>query len=134
MAPCTSKRYCDTQMARTLCTAKTRAPSTFPFLTPCEFGQSWLESTLDMTWLSDADELAVWHAAGIMFWQSELTNGLQEETITIENALGLATTLTINSVDESHGMDDWESIRWARQRSNVLLPRFQLVYYAVQPY
>ncbi|KAF0719128.1 hypothetical protein As57867_001265, partial [Aphanomyces stellatus] len=64
-------------------------------------GQAWLATTLSHSFLDPGLEIQAWQQAGIVRWQSQLNNGLTrgiDETIVIENALGLRTTITVNNV------------------------------------
>ncbi|EQC30295.1 hypothetical protein SDRG_11872 [Saprolegnia diclina VS20] len=77
-------------------------------------GSVWLASLWAKPWPIIADEVAFWHANGLTYWQTQLTNyyeqGLQE-TIEIENALGLRTSITIHSTSQSYrGLSVWSLV------------------------
>ncbi|KAF0703085.1 Aste57867_7699 [Aphanomyces stellatus] len=77
-------------------------------------GQEWLQRTLNATWLPVADEITSWQAVGISSWQTQLENDIQrgiQDTITIENALGLLTTVQINNVDYTVMGNKWTTAK-----------------------
>ncbi|KDO25024.1 hypothetical protein SPRG_20849 [Saprolegnia parasitica CBS 223.65] len=85
--------------------------SLFHYIQSSHSGAVWLASLWAMPWQSIPDEVAIWHEHGLTYWQTQLTNyyeqGLQE-TIQIENALGLHTSVTIHTTSQSYrGLAVW---------------------------
>ncbi|EQC39031.1 hypothetical protein SDRG_03983 [Saprolegnia diclina VS20] len=87
------------------------AVSLFQHIQSSDAGASWLESLWATHWLPIDDEVRLWYDVGLTYWQTQLTNyyeqGLQE-TIQIENALGLHTRVTIHTTSQSYrGLALW---------------------------
>ncbi|OQR89657.1 hypothetical protein ACHHYP_06143 [Achlya hypogyna] len=64
-------------------------------------GLAWVNAMFHHTWLPVADEVAYWHASGLSYWQTQVTNYYQQgiqESIVIINALGHAQSVTIGQV------------------------------------
>ncbi|OQS00434.1 hypothetical protein ACHHYP_03549 [Achlya hypogyna] len=68
-------------------------------------GAQWLETMQTRTWSAVADEIRVWKAAGLERFVLQYANLYQigiEESVTIENALGLKSTFQLKSIQSSH--------------------------------
>ncbi|KDO35147.1 hypothetical protein SPRG_01214 [Saprolegnia parasitica CBS 223.65] len=86
----------------------------FDHIQSSESGAAWLNELWAHPWPSVADENHVWRRAGLTYWQTQLTNyyeqGLQE-TIMIENALGIRTNVTIHLMAQSYrGLPLWSLV------------------------
>ncbi|KDO25025.1 hypothetical protein SPRG_09754 [Saprolegnia parasitica CBS 223.65] len=83
----------------------------FDFIQSSHFGNVWFASLWATPWPPVLAEVAVWREHGLSYWQTQLTNyyeqGLQE-TIQIENALGIRTNFTIHHKAQSYrGLSLW---------------------------
>ncbi|KAF0688427.1 Aste57867_19943 [Aphanomyces stellatus] len=76
-------------------------------------GAAWVRSLLSPTWLAVADELALWRAHGLEYFQNSFQNYYLEgthESITIVNALGMHQSITVTSFTAtSRPKTEWSS-------------------------
>ncbi|OQR82266.1 hypothetical protein ACHHYP_16305, partial [Achlya hypogyna] len=73
-------------------------------------GVSWLKYINSHAWVPVADEVAVWQSHGLGRFQLQWTTLRQvglSETIAIENALGMTTTITIKSITPTDRYSLW---------------------------
>ncbi|KAF0688431.1 Aste57867_19947 [Aphanomyces stellatus] len=75
--------------------------STFDSIKSTTRGAAWIQAMLAPTWLTIADEVALWHLHGLSYFQNSFQNYYLEgtqESISVVNALGMHQSLTVSSV------------------------------------
>ncbi|KAF0688426.1 Aste57867_19942 [Aphanomyces stellatus] len=74
--------------------------SVFNYIKTTPGGTQWVQAMVTPNWLAIADEVALWHSHGLVFFQNSFQNYYLEgtqESIWITNALGIQQSITISS-------------------------------------
>ncbi|OQR99901.1 hypothetical protein ACHHYP_03994 [Achlya hypogyna] len=91
-------------------------------------GANWYEALLTHKWLSVEDEIALWTSYGLNHYTLQYGSGIAigiTETITIENAFGLAVPLTLKAIPKVN--------RWVFRTTAIFNDLLYNTFYAIRP-